>query len=156
VRIKAAGWLLLAALGVASGAWLATRQGTPDVAGPVRHVGIEPVVQGPAGGPGLAQAEFQRVRNGGLKPGDAAYLVIIASLRPDQMELAGQLRQRILHKGYDVGLANSSVYPELRDGFVVLVSRPRPTREEAEGELPDFRRDGAPDAFVKRVTLRRP
>jgi hypothetical protein len=51
-------------------------------------------------------------------------------------------------KGYDVGLANSSVYRELRDGYVALVAGPYATREGAADALADLRRDAAHDAFI--------
>ena len=112
---------------------------------------------GPAGGPELASQEWARVREGGtFGQGDTAWVVIVASFTPEQLGRAREILRSVRSKGYRVGLGNSAVYPELRDGYVALVAGPYATREGAEDQLEDLRQDAAPDAFVKRVTLRKP
>jgi hypothetical protein len=111
----------------------------------------------PPGGESLAPDEFRRITGGGeFHAGDRVYVAIIASFTPDQVESARSIRDRIQAKGYDVGLGNADVYPELRNGYIALVAGPYPTREEAEVALPDLHRDAAFDAFLKRVTVRKP
>ncbi|HEX8904853.1 MAG TPA: SPOR domain-containing protein, partial [Longimicrobiaceae bacterium] len=111
----------------------------------------------PAGGSQLAWAEWYRVTNtGSYSRGDTVYVVILASFTPDQLDRAREIRDAAREKGYNVGLANSAVYRELRDGYVALVAGPYATRGRAEEALAPLRGDVASDAFLKRVTLRRP
>jgi hypothetical protein len=158
IRIRPAGWaLVLVALLVVALVLFrpmeragAIRAGEPNTDLPVPRIT-------PPGGADLAPEEFRRVTGGSeFAAGDRAFVVIIASFTPDQAESAREIRDRIRGKGYDVGLGNAEVYPELRDGYLALVAGPYPTRAEAESALPELRRDTAPDAFLKRVTIRRP
>ena len=158
LRIRPAGWavLLLVMLLVAFVVFRPVRR-----AGAITPPSSEselPVPRvTPPGGSELAPDEFRRITGGGeFHAGDRAYVVIIASFTPEQVESASFIRDRVRVKGYDVGLGNADVYPELREGYVALVAGPYPTREEAEVALPDIRRDAAFDAFLKRVTIRRP
>jgi serine/threonine protein kinase len=159
-RIRPAGWLVLAMIVALLAAWLFLghpgRVGDRGGSSSTRSdLPIPRVV--PAGGWDLAPTEYARVTGGGeFRAGDAVYVVMLASFTPEQIERARDIRDRVKRHGYDVGLANGDVYPELRDGYIVLVAGPYPTREEAEVALPDLQRDGAGDAFLKRVTIRKP
>jgi len=157
LRIRPAGWAVLLLLMLLV-AFVALQSGARDgaiAAPPESDLPIPRVT--PPGGEFLAPDEFRRVTGGGeFKAGDPAYVVIIASFTPEQIENAREIRDRIRGKGYDVGLGNADVYPELREGYIALVAGPYPTREEAEATLPDLRTDAAHDAFLKRVTVRRP
>ncbi|HSU17259.1 MAG TPA: serine/threonine-protein kinase [Longimicrobium sp.] len=163
LRLRPAGWILLLlvlALAAAVLVWPhgprgRIRSGGGGAARPSAETPQAPA--GPAGGPQLAWAEWYRVTNGGaFGRGDTVFVVIIASFTADQMAEAKVIHDAVKAKGYDVGLANSSVYRELRDGYVALVAGPFATHEGAADALPDLRRDAAHDAFLKRVTLRRP
>jgi hypothetical protein len=160
-RLRPAGWILVLLLASLVAAWAlwphGPRRAHPDDGRTDTRVESPQAPPGPAGGPELAQQEWARVREGGtFGQGDTAWVVIVASFTPDQLGRAREILRNVRSKGYRVGLANSSVYPELRDGYVALVAGPYATREGAADQLEDLRRDAAPDAFVKRVTLRRP
>gem|GEM_PF-1834194 len=158
IRIRPAGWAVLLVLLLAVAFVLFQ---SPPRAGALTPPSSEsdlPVPRvTPPGGAELAPDEFRRITGGGeFHTGDRVYVVIIASFTPDQIESAQSIRDRIRAKGYDVGLGNADVYPELREGYLALVAGPYPTREEAEVALPDIHRDAAFDAFLKRVTVRKP
>ncbi|HEX6748000.1 MAG TPA: serine/threonine-protein kinase [Longimicrobium sp.] len=163
LRLRPAGWLLLlllvAALAAAYALWPAgpARVRPDDGRAPQRpDIGAQ-VSTGPAGGPAIAADEWERVAgDGAYGSGDALFVVIVASFTPDQLWRAGQIRDAAMERGYGVGLANSAVYPELRDGYVALVAGPYADRESAAEALVDIRGNLAGDAFLKRVTLRRP
>jgi serine/threonine protein kinase len=163
VRVRPAGWILLLlvlALVAAVVMWPRVSRGRehPDGGrGTPTRTETPRAPAGPAGGPQLAWAEWYRVTGGGaFGQGDTVFVVIVASFTPEQMGRARQIRDAVRSKGYNVGLANSHVYRELRDGYVALVAGPYATHEAAADALPDLRRDAAADAFIKRVTLRRP
>ncbi|HET7230530.1 MAG TPA: serine/threonine-protein kinase [Longimicrobium sp.] len=159
IRLRPAGWFLLLAivlvavmLAVQSGTIRpgAIRSGEPNPELPVPRVT-------PPGGMSVGPDEFRRVTGGGeFHAGDRAFVVILASFTPEQVDDARSIRDNIRGQGYDVGVGNNEVYPELRDGYVVVVAGPYPTRTDAEAALPDLRRDGRADAFLKRVTIRKP
>ena len=157
-RLRPAGWaVLLVMIAIAAIVLLqpqrrvgAIRTGEPSTDLPAPRVT-------PPGGADLAPEEYRRVMGGSeFKNGDRAYVVVLGSFTPDQADDARQMRDNIRAKGYDVGVGNEMVYPEIRGGYVVVVAGPYPTRPEAEAALPDLRRDGRADAFLKRVTIRRP
>lgn len=158
LRIRPAGWavLLVVMLLVAFVVFRPVgRVGALTPPSPESELPVPRVT--PPGGESLAPDEFRRITGGGeFHAGDRAFVVIIASFTPDQIESAQAIRDRIRGKGYDVGLGNADVYPELRDGYVALVAGPYPTREEGEAALPDIHRDAAFDAFLKHVTVRKP
>jgi cell division septation protein DedD len=111
----------------------------------------------PAGGPQLAPAEYERVTGkGGYKRDDAAYIVVAGSFTPDQMDQARRMLGLAQDQGFAAGLANSAVYPQLRDGYVVVAVGPYADRMGAQGAVSAVRQLVAADAFVKRVTIRRP
>jgi len=157
IRLRPAGWalLLVALVAVAFLVMRPTRpvgaipSGRPNTDLPVPRVT-------PPGGASLAPDEFRRVTGGGeFHAGDVMYVVMLASFTPEQADEARELRDRVRESGVDVGVANSEVYPALRDGWVVVLAGPYPTRDEAEQALVGLSgRFG--DALVKRVTLRRP
>jgi len=161
VRIRPAGWillLLLLAVVAAAVVWPRVGRGRAhsDDGRTKTQAETPRAPAGPAGGTQLAWAEWYRATRGGFSRGDTVYVVMLGSFTADQMERAREIHDAVKAKGYDVGLANASVYRELRDGYVALVAGPYATREGAADALPDLRRDAAPDAFIKRVTLRRP
>ncbi|HEX2203546.1 MAG TPA: SPOR domain-containing protein, partial [Longimicrobium sp.] len=108
------------------------------------------------GGEELAREEAERVRaRHGADAGDRLFFVVLASFEGRELEEARGLLVRLRERGYDVGLANSLVYPELRDGYVAVVAGPY-AREQAEVELERLRAEVASDAFLRSVTLRVP
>jgi hypothetical protein len=158
LRLRPAGWAALVIVPVVAAIVLipkphgvgAIRTGEPNTELPVPRITE-------AGGNELAPEEYRRVMGSGeFKPGSRGYLIVLGSFTPDQVEDARSMRDNVRAKGYDVGLGNAAVYPELSDGWVVVVAGPYPTRPEAEAALPDLRRDGRDDAFLKRVTIRKP
>ncbi|HEU4562221.1 MAG TPA: protein kinase [Longimicrobium sp.] len=157
IRIRPAGWalILVVLLVIALVVFRpmeragAIRTGEPNTDLPVPRIT-------PPGGAELAPEEFRRVTGGSeFKAGDVMYVVMLASFTPEQADEARALRDRIRESGVDVGVANSEVYPELRDGWVVVLAGPYPTRNEAEQARVELN-DRFGDALVKRVTLRRP
>lgn len=108
------------------------------------------------GGVALAREEARRVRGRhGADEGDTLRVVVLASFGADELPQARAARDRLRERGHRVGLANSLVYPELLDGYVVLVAGPY-SRGRAPRELERLRREVARDAFPKVVTLRVP
>jgi hypothetical protein len=161
VRIRPAGWiLLLLVLAVVAAAVMWPRVGRvrahPDDGRTKTQAETPRAPAGPAGGTQLGWAEWYRVTSSGFSRGDTVYVVMLGSFTADQMARAKEIHDAVKARGYDVGLANASVYRELRDGYVALVAGPYATREGAADALADLRRDAAHDAFIKRVTLRRP
>ena len=160
VRIRPAGWLviiLLLSCLFAAALIMLDRPSRPASRPrrPVEQVEIPPPE--PAGGPRLAPAEFDRVTGKvGYKRGDTAYVVVAGSFTPDQMDQAERMLRKARDEGFGAGLANAAVYPQLRDGYVVVVVGPYADRPGAQGALPAVRERVAADAFVKRVTIRRP
>jgi hypothetical protein len=160
LRLRPAGWfvlLLLVLLVAAYAMWPSPRRSHSDDGRTRPTVETPQAPVEPAGGPGLARDEWDRVTaSGSFGPGDTLYVVIVGSFTPDQMDVARRIRASARRQGYSTGMANSEVYRELRDGWVAVVAGPYPTRDGAEDVLPALRRDVMPDAFLKRVTLRRP
>lgn len=157
-RIKPAGWLVIVAVMMVIAILVFRphpyRPGAIPSSGPNTDLPV-PRVTAP-GGVELAPAEYRRVMGSGeFHPNDAAYVVMLASFTPDQADRATTLLNRVRERGWDVGLANSLVYPELSDNYIVLVGGPYPTRPDAEAALVDMRGVFG-DAMVKRVTLRKP
>ncbi|MFL5384930.1 MAG: protein kinase domain-containing protein [Longimicrobiaceae bacterium] len=161
VRLRPAGWLLIVLLLVALGAAASTlfdrrsgpqpRPRPPDA----ERVVIPPAE--PAGGAQLARDEYGRVTSQGrYDRDDAAYIVVTGSYTPDQMDQARRMLSAARDQGFAAGLANSAVYPQLRDGYVVVAVGPYADRMGADGAVSAVRQLVAADAFVKRVTLRRP
>ena len=162
MRIRPAGWLvivlLLATLVAAAATVLRDRRRTPGPRPsppPVERVEV-PVE--PAGGPQIAIAEYERVtgKGGGYDRDDTAFVVITGSYTPDQMDQARRMLAAAHDQGFAAGLANSAVYPQLRDGYVVVAVGPYADRDGAQGAVSAVREHVAPDAFVKRVTIRHP
>ena len=158
IRIRPAGWaLVLVALLVVALVLFrpmeragAIRAGEPNTELPVPRIT-------PPGGADLAPEEFRRITGGSeFAAGDRVYVVITASYPAERAHQAPAARDNLRRKGYDVGLGNLEVYSELRNGWVAVVAGPYPTRSEAEEVLPDLRRDGGSDAFLKRLTIRKP
>ena len=158
LRIRPAGWAVLLLVMLLVAFVMFRPSGRAGALTPPSSESDLPVPRmTPPGGSDLAPAEFRRITGGGeFHASDRVYVVIIASFTPEQIESAQAIRDRIRAKGYDVGLGNADVYPELREGYLALVAGPYPTREEAEVALPDIHRDAAFDAFLKRVTVRKP
>jgi hypothetical protein len=161
MRIRPAGWLvilLLLAVLVAAAATVLRDRGRAPAPRPRRPpVERVEVPVAPAGGPSLGPAEYERVTGkGGYDRGDTAFLVITGSYTPDQMSQARRMLAAAREQGFAAGLANSAVYPQLRDGYVVVAVGPYADRAGAQGAVSAVREHVAPDAFVKRVTIRRP
>jgi serine/threonine protein kinase len=107
------------------------------------------------GGDEVAREEAERVTSQhGAEAGETLWVVVLASFDAPRLSRAREMVERLRERGYDVGLANNLVYPELRDGYVAVVAGPY-GQGQAEAErlrlLPL-----ASDAFVMRVTLRVP
>jgi hypothetical protein len=159
VRIRPAGWLVvfLLLVSVLAASMVMWRRLTP---GPRRSPPVErvEVPAEPAGGPLVARAEYDRVTGdgGGYKRGDTAYIVVTGSFTPDQLDKAQQMLSAARDDGFAAGLANSAVYPQLRDGYVVVAVGPYADRVGAQGALFAIHERIAADAFVKRVTVRQP
>ncbi|HEX2091465.1 MAG TPA: SPOR domain-containing protein, partial [Longimicrobiaceae bacterium] len=118
--------------------------------------GVESEPRGASSQVGLAREEAQRVRERhGAREGDTLWVVVLASFGVGDTAQAREVRDRLRERGHEVGLANSLVYPELRDGYVALVAGPY-ERARAPGELERLRGTVAGDAFLMRVTLRAP
>jgi len=81
---------------------------------------------------------------------------VAGSFTPDQLDQARRMLATARDEGFAVGLANSAVYPQLRDGYVVVAIGPYADRPGAQGALAAVHERVAPDAFVKRVTVRQP
>jgi hypothetical protein len=158
LRIRPAGWLVLLLLLVSLAAAGMVLQGRLRP-GPRRPPPVErvEVPAEPAGGPLLARAEYDRVTgDGGYKRGDTAFIVVTGSFTPDQLDKALQMLSAVRDDGFAAGLANSAVYPQLRDGYVVVAVGPYADRVGAQGALFAIHERIASDAFVKRVTIRQP
>lgn len=108
-----------------------------------------------AGGVALAREEARRVARLGARDGESLVLVVLASFDGGDLAEARAMRDRLRARGVDAGLANSRVYPELLDGYVVVVAGPY-DGEQALEQLEELRARVAPDAFLKRVTVRAP
>ncbi|HEX7240639.1 MAG TPA: hypothetical protein VF263_10250, partial [Longimicrobiaceae bacterium] len=108
-----------------------------------------------AGGVALAREEARRVARHGARDGESLAVVVLASFDGGDLAGARAMRDRLRARGFDVGLANSRVYPELLDGYVAVVAGPY-DGEAAPEQLEELRARVAPDAFLKRVTLRAP
>jgi serine/threonine-protein kinase len=159
VRLRPAGWLmiilLLSILLVAALMMADRRSPAPAPRPPAPRVVLPP--PGPAGGPQLARDEYQRVTGkGGYGQDETAYIVVTGSYTPDQMDQARRMLSAARDQGFAAGLANSAVYPQLRDGYVVVAVGPYADRMGAQGAVSAVRQLVAADAFVKRVTIRRP
>jgi hypothetical protein len=160
LRVRPAGWLviflLLASLAAAA-VVLRDRGGARPRPAPPPAERVEVPVE-PAGGPQLAQTEYERVtgKGGGYDRDDTAYVVITGSYTPDQMEQAHRMLVAARNQGFAAGLANSAVYPQLRDGYVVVAVGPYADADGAQGALAAVHGLVAADAFVKRVTIRHP
>ncbi|HEV7591143.1 MAG TPA: protein kinase [Longimicrobium sp.] len=158
-RIKPAGWLviilLLLSLAAAAMVFRGRRAPEPRPRPPVVRVEVPAE---PAGGPQLAQTEYERVtgKGGGYDRDDTAFVVITGSYTPDQMDQARRMLAAAHDQGFAAGLANSAVYPQLRDGYVVVAVGPYADRAGAQGALAAVHELVAADAFVKRVTIRHP
>ena len=159
MRLRPAGWLLIALLLLAMGA-AASVMLDRDPPAPTPRERTERVVlppAGPAGGAQLARDEYERVTGQGrYGQDDAAYIVVTGSFTPDQMDQARRMLSAARDQGFSAGLANSAVYPQLRDGYVVVAVGPYADRVGVEGAVSAVRQLVAADAFVKRVTIRRP
>jgi len=107
------------------------------------------------GGTRLAREEARRVTEAGARQGEALWVVMLGSFRAEELSRAREIRARLRERGRPVGLANTLVYPEIRGGYVALVAGPY-SREEGAAALEELRAEIAPDAFLKRVTLRSP
>jgi hypothetical protein len=162
VRIKPAGWLviiLLLSTLLAAALVVMDRPGRGSRAPRPRPPDAPVVVRPPepAGGVALARGEFARVTGkGGYHEDDTAYIVMAGSYRDYEMDQARRMLGRAHDQGFAAGLANSAVYPQLQDGYVVVVVGPYADRAGAQGAVSAVREHVAPDAFVKRVTIRRP
>ena len=159
LRIKPAGWLvlvlLLACLAAAAMVIQGRRDPAPRPRPPDAPVVLPPAE--PAGGRKLAVDEYERVTGkGGYDRDETAFIVVTGSYTPDQMEQARRMLGAARDQGFAAGLANSAVYPQLRDGYVVVAVGPYADRMGAQGAVSAVRELVAPDAFVKRVTIRRP
>ena len=158
VRLRPAGWLLIVLLLVALGAaasMLLERNPRPEPRRPVPRVVLPP--PGPAGGVQLARDEYARVTGkGGYGQDETAYIVVTGSYTPDQVDQARRMLSAARDQGFAAGRANSAVYPQLRDGYVVVAVGPYADRLGAQGAVSAVRQLVAADAFVKRVTIRRP
>jgi len=159
MRLRPAGWLLIVLLLVALGAaasLLLDRDPRPRARPPSPTRVVLPPRE-PAGGAQLARDEYQRVTSQGrYDRDDAAYIVVTGSYTPDQMDQARRMLSAARDQGFAAGLANSAVYPQLRDGYVVVAVGPYADRMGAQGAASAIRQLVAADAFVKRVTIRRP
>jgi cell division septation protein DedD len=160
MRLRPAGWLLvvllLAVLGAAAamslrgGGWGEPRRPTP-----AERVVLPPAE--PAGGVQLARDEFTRVTGQGYKADESAYIVIAGSFTTAEMDQARRMLGDARAAGFAAGLANSAVYPQLRDGWVVVAVGPYADRTGAQGAASAVREHVPPgDAFTTRVTIRRP
>ncbi|MFL5538281.1 MAG: protein kinase domain-containing protein, partial [Longimicrobiaceae bacterium] len=159
VRLRPAGWLmiiLLLSILLAAALMMADRRPpAPAPRPPAPRVVLPP--PGPAGGPQLARDEFTRVTGQGYKADESAYIVIAGSFTPMEMDQARRMLADAREAGFAAGLANSAVYPELRDGWVVVAVGPYADRIGAQGAASAVREHVPPgDAFTKRVTIRRP
>jgi cell division septation protein DedD len=103
----------------------------------------------------LAREEAERA-GGAVQPGETAWIVVLASFEERLAGEAAEMRDRLQGEDFPVGIANSFVYPELRDGWVVVLAGPWADRTEAESMLPDLRARVARDAFLKGTTLQAP
>ena len=158
LRLRPAGWLiivlLLVSVVVAAG-MMTRRRVEPRRRAPVETAPLPPPE--PAGGTQLAWAEYYRVTGkGGFSRGDTGFIVVTGSYTPDQMDQARRMLAAAREAGFSAGLANSAVYPQLRDGYVVVAVGPYADRIGVQSALPAVREHVAPDAFAKRVTVRRP
>jgi serine/threonine protein kinase len=102
----------------------------------------------------VARAEALRVSalQGPVAPVDTLSIVVLASYPETDYGRASDDFRRLRDLGMRVGLANSRVYPQLRDGYLALVAGPFDAGE-AGNELERLRREVAGDAFLKRVTM---
>jgi len=154
-RPRTAFWIFLLVLVMASSiAILLGRlgpRGEPGTRAPT-----ERKAPAPANPDRIAREEAQRVtRRHGAHEGDALWMVVLASFDAADEAEARAMRDGLRERGYDVGLANSRVYPELLTGYVVVVAGPF-DHDEADAELERMRGQVAGDAFLKRLTLRTP
>jgi hypothetical protein len=160
VRIKPAGWLviilLLGSL-LAAALVMAARPRAPAPRPRERPERVVLPPAEPAGGVQLARNEYARVTGkGGYHQDDTAFIVVTGSYTADQMDQARRMLGAAHEQGFAAGLANSAVYPQLSDGWVVVAVGPYADRAGAQGAVSAVREHVAPDAFVKRVTIRRP
>jgi hypothetical protein len=160
LRIRPAGWLvivlLLVVMLVAAGMMMSRRIANQPRRRPPVEVAPLPPPE-PAGGTRLAWAEYYRVTGkGGFRRDDSAFIVVTGSYTPDQMEQAQRMLAAARDAGFSTGLANSAVYPQLRDGYVVVAVGPYADHVGVQSALSAVREHVAPDAFPKRVTIKRP
>jgi serine/threonine protein kinase len=106
----------------------------------------------------VATEEAKRIESAGgsVDPGDTLWIVVAASLPESQTGEAMRLRDRLGGQGYPAGVGNSRVYPELMDGYAVVLTGPYRSRDEATEARGRVRETFASDAFLKRVTFRPP
>ncbi|HEX8691964.1 MAG TPA: serine/threonine-protein kinase [Longimicrobium sp.] len=155
-------WLLtLLLFGAAGGAlWVAMNgdvRGAPGRVRPDAPPDAEVLLTEPVVMRRIARDEAERVeRVLGSVRGDALYVVVLASFAPAQHGEAAEMAERLRGQGYQVGVANSLVYPELSDDWLAVVAGPYRDRGRAETLLPELRERVRPDAFFKRVTFRSP
>ena len=157
LRLKPAGWLVIFLLlaTLAAAIWAVNdRDPRPRRRAPVEDIRMPPPE--PAGGAQLARDEFTRVTGQGYHAGDAAYVVIAGSFTPVEMDQARRMLAAAREAGFEAGLANSAVYPQLLDGWVVVAVGPYADRTGVQSALSAVREHVEPKAFPKRVTIRRP
>jgi hypothetical protein len=160
LRIRPAGWLviilLLGSL-LAAALVMADRPRAPAPRPRERPERVVLPPAEPAGGVQLARNEYARVTGkGGYKQDDTAYIVVTGSYTATQLDQARRMLAAAHEQGFAAGLANSAVYPQLSDGWVVVAVGPYADRAGAQGAVGAVREHVAPDAFVKRVTIRHP